>query len=265
MGKLRTATIAAAALVVSAGSGFAADIIEPVIYEPPPEVQVSLGGWYLRGDIGMANQYLHGGLENSLFSAPDNFQFLDEGDFSAAPTFRGGIGYKLNDWFRAEGVIEYRGKTDFSALDRYETVDDADPTTWDGANEYSARKSEWLIMANGYIDLGTYGGLTPYVGAGIGASRNTISNFRDINTATGGVAYGDTNHEWNLAWALHAGFGFDITDRLTLDLGYSYLHLGDASSGDIAPFSGPNTVNNPMVFDSIISHDVKFGLRYALN
>lgn len=265
MGKLKSASLAAAALVFTAGSGQAADIIEPPVYAPPPEVVVSLGGWYLRGDIGMSNQQLHGGLDNALFDVTDNVEFLDQGTFSAAPTFQVGMGYRFNDWFRADATVQYRGKSDFSALDRYETIDDGNPATWDGSNEYTAKKSEWLLMANAYVDLGTWSGITPYVGGGLGASRNTISSFRDINTPNGGVAYAEQNSEWHMAWALHAGLAFEITDRLTLDLGYSYLNLGDASSGDITTFTGVNAVNNPMIFNDITSHDVTFGLRYALN
>ena len=43
-------------------------------------------------------------------------------------------------------------------------------------------------MANAYVDLGNWYGVVPYVGAGIGASRNTICTFRDINVPTQGVA-----------------------------------------------------------------------------
>ena len=266
MAILKKITLAAAAFAATAGVAGAADIIEPPVYEAPPEVAVvAAGGWYLRGDIGMSNQQLHGGLSNVLFADPDNFEFLDKGTFSSAPTFRGGIGYQFNNWLRADATVEYRGKASFNALDRYETVDDGNPATWDGTNEYEAKKSEWLLMANAYVDLGTWAGITPYAGFGLGASRNTISSFRDINTPNGGVAYGGQNSEWNLAWALHAGVAMDITERLTMDLGYSYLNMGDASSGDIVPFQGANAINNPMKFEDITSHDVKFGLRYKLH
>ena len=40
-------------------------------------------------------------------------------------------------------------------------------------------KTEWLFLTNAYIDLGTWWCVTPFIGAGIGASRNTISNFMD--------------------------------------------------------------------------------------
>lgn len=248
-----------AILSATPGGAGAADLIEPPVYEVP-----EISGWYLRGDIGMSNQELHGGLYNVLFSSPDNFQFLDEGSFASGVTYRIGVGYQYNDLLRFDATAELRGKTDFSALDRYETTDDGDPTTWDGANDYRARKREWLFLANAYVDLGTWSGITPYVGAGAGAARITFSNFRDINVPNAGIAYAGDDTVWNFAWALHAGLGVEITDRLTLDLGYSYVHLGDGQTGDTIAFDGTNAINNPMVFEDITSHDLKFGLRYKI-
>jgi opacity protein-like surface antigen len=265
MANIKRLSVAIAVLAVSAPAALAADIIEPPVYQAPEVTPQPYGGWYLRGDIGMSNQKLHGDLYNVLFDSTDNVDFLDSGSFSSAPTFQVGLGYRFNNWLRTDFTAQYRGKADFSALDRYETTDDADPSTWDGTNDYSAKKSEWLFLANAYVDLGTWQGITPYVGAGIGASRNTISSFRDVNVPNAGVAYGGTHSEWNLAWALHAGLDFEITDRLTLDLGYSYLNLGDAQSGDLIAYDGTNTVNNPMVFNDLTSHDFKFGLRYKFN
>jgi len=259
MGSCRKLSLAVAGLAFSATAAFAADIIEPPVYEPEV-VPVAVGGWYLRGDIGMSAQQLHGGLQNASFATAGTLQFLDSGNFSAAPTFQVGVGYQFSDWLRSDFTVQYRGKADFSALDRYDTTSDG---TWDGTNDYTAKKSEWLFLANAYWDMGTWAGVTPYLGAGIGASRNTISDFRDVNVPTNGVAYGATHTEWNLAWALHAGLGFQINDRLTLDLGYSFLHLGDAQSGDLIAYDGTNTTYNPMIFDSLTSHDFKFGLRYA--
>ena len=44
-------------------------------------------------------------------------------------------------------------------------------------------------MFNGYADLGTWSGVTPYVGAGVGFAYNKLSGFTDTRllpiTATG--------------------------------------------------------------------------------
>lgn len=257
--------ITASALVFGLGvtSTLAADLIEEPIYVEP----VAYGGLYLRGAIGMSNQQLHGGLDNRLYDSVDSLVFLDHGRFSSAPIYNFGIGYEFNDSFRVDGIVEYRGKADFKALDRITFYDGPDLVV--GSNDYSAKKSEWLVMANAYYDIFDWNGIKPYVGAGAGMSRNTISNFQDeglfehpINGQYSSLAYGSEHSEWNFAWALHAGLGIDVTDRLTLDLGYSFLHLGDAQSGDLVAYDGTNNVKNPMKFDDITSHDLKFGIRY---
>ncbi len=259
MMKLR---IPAAVGVVAASTlalpAMAADYIPepPVIeYEEPAPVY---GGWYLRGHIGMSNQRL-GALR---YEGPvvGDFEWLDRGGFSSAPVFGGGIGYKVNDYLRLDGIVEYRGKASFSALDRYDQDGDG---LWDGTNEYDAKKSELLLMANAYADLGTFHGITPYVGAGLGVSRNTIHHFRDVNVPNNSVAFSGTESTWQLAWALHAGVGIQATDRVTIDLGYTYLNLGDGKTRDVVTYDGATNIG-PFRFKDITSHDFKVGVRYSL-
>ncbi|MDQ0321758.1 opacity protein-like surface antigen [Pararhizobium capsulatum DSM 1112] len=249
--------IALAAAMLASTSASAADLL----YEEPPPVVVPMGGWYLRGDIGMSNQGL-GRLEHPLFDDVEIHDMADGGDFGSAPTAQFGVGYQFNDWLRADGIVQYRGKAEFSGADRYGHNED-DGVVWDGTNAYSGEKSEWLLMANAYVDIGEWYGVTPYVGAGIGASRNTISNFRDVNFPTRGLAYADGAENWDLAWALHAGIAFKASDRLTLDFGYSYLDLGDGKTAKIHTYDDSVT-NTPMTFKNITSHDFKMGMRYAL-
>lgn len=229
----------------------------PVIEYPEPQPEPVYGGWYLRGHIGGSNQRFRG-LENAV-NAAGNFEWVDRGGFSSAPIFGGGVGYKVNDYLRLDGIVEYRGKSSFTALDRYP----AGPTWGAGTNEYSAKKSELLLMANAYADLGEFRGVTPYIGAGLGVSRNTISNFRDVNGPTGGVAFSDKHSTWQLAWALHAGVGIKASDRVTVDLGYSYVHLGDGKTKDVVAYDGSSNVG-PFKFKDIASHDFKLGVRYSL-
>ncbi len=255
---IKHAAVSAALLCLGTIPAYSADMQDP----PVVEVQ-QFGGWYLRGDIGMSNQQFDG-LDYVGFSDPVVHGWHDEGDFDAGITGQIGVGYQFNDWFRADVTGQYRGKTEFSALDFYDT--DGIPDNGDEAtNEYHAKKSEWLFLANAYADLGTYAGLTPYVGAGIGASRNTISNFTDNNAVTGGGGFAGSDSQWELAWALHAGVGIKATDRMTIDIGYSYLDLGDGQTANASNFIPSQTRPNPepFKFKDITSHDFKVGVRYA--
>lgn len=240
----------------------AADLIDPPVieYEDPAP---AIGGWYLRGYLGMTNQNFKG-LDYEYFDAPGWEQtWPDKGGFGSSPLFGAGVGYQVNHWLRGELTAEYRGKASFSALDRVTEI--ADPTNV-MTNEYSAKKSEWLLLASVYADLGNFHGIVPYVGAGIGASRNTISHFNDANVMAGGGGYAGTGSQWDLAWALHAGLGYELNERATVDFGYSFVHLGDGKTGQAhnydPAFSRPNS---GIKFKDLYSHDVKVGLRYKLN
>lgn len=249
----------AALLVGASVPAFAADMIEPVVEVAEPVY----GGWYLRGHLGMSNQRLDR-LESAAFQDPGIIEhiWLDKGGFSSAPIMGLGVGYKFSDYLRGDIGVEYRGAADFDALDRV-TWDGTPPTSY--TNNYSGKKSEWLLLANAYADLGTFYGVTPYLGAGIGASRNTISNFRDLNEINGGGGYANTTSKWNFAWALHAGIGIQATERMTVDLGYSYVNLGDAATGTLYNFDPTLPPLPGITFKDITSHDLKLGVRYSLN
>lgn len=252
---VKSALAVSVAIAGLSGPVRAADVpVDPVIVPAP------LGGLYILGFVGLTNQDLDG-LDNVLF-ANGIVQFVDPGAFDASPYFGGGIGYRFNNWFRADVTGEYRTEADFTAADRYDFNLDG---IWDGTNWYGAGKHEVLFLANAYVDLGTWAGITPYVGAGIGTSRNTISGFSDYNQFTGTYAVAQSHSQWELAWAIHAGVGIDLAPGVSFDIGYRYVDLGDAQSGDIVAIGAPNTVYNPMLFNGLTSHDVYLGLRYALN
>jgi opacity protein-like surface antigen len=255
MRSVRDFVLAGAAVLLSYTAAGAADL--PPI-QPMPAPPMEFHGWYLRGDIGMTNQRLKG-LDNALFTPSAGVVWLDKGGFDSSPLFGIGIGYQWNNWLRFDVTGEYRGKASFTALDR--AVNGLSPTGFQ-TNEYTATKSEWVGLANVYIDLGTWWHVTPFVGAGVGFARNTIENFRDVAQQVGGVAYADSATKWNFAWAAHAGLAYKVNPAFTVELAYRYIDLGDAVSGDLVTYLGQNTVNNPMQFNHITSHDLKLGVRW---
>ncbi|MBV6658983.1 MAG: porin family protein [Devosiaceae bacterium] len=261
MGKTSTSLfIGALATTLLAGPALAADYTPPPVIDFEPEYDVQIGGnLYLRGYIGFTNQEVDE-LDNELFAAAAQVEFLSS-EFESGGYFGGAIGYRLNEWFRADVSAEWRMRTGYYGLDR---VASTVVGTFDGTNQYEANKEEWLFMANAFVDLGTYYKITPYIGAGIGAVHTTISSFSDTNVPNNGVAYAADNSEWSLAWALHAGLAYQVTDHVSIEMGYRYLDLGDASSGDIITFTGANTITNPMEFNGLTSHDVQVGMRWEL-
>jgi opacity protein-like surface antigen len=242
----------AAALLTTAAS--AADLPD---YAPEAPMYEA-AGWYLRGDIGMSNQRVDS-LFNVLYDTATSVRTVQK-DFDAAPIFGLGLGYQFNRWLRADVTGEYRGNANFHGFD----IVEAGGTFTD---EYRASKSEWLVLANIYADLGTWYAFTPFVGVGIGGSYNRISNFLDVCTVCpgGGVAFGDTASQWNFAWALHAGIAYRVTPAVSIEFAYRYVSLGDALSGDLQTYLGGNLIDNPMEFRDITSHDLKLGVRWMLS
>jgi opacity protein-like surface antigen len=255
--------MAASALALMSSAAMAADlpIAPPPMYVPPP---VDFGGWYLRGDIGFSNQQVKS-LDNALYYAAGTSVQHHGLGFDAAGIYGIGAGYQFNNWFRADITGEYRGNANFHGRDLVSF--NGAPS---GINNYGGSKSEWLFLANAYADLGTWWCLTPFVGVGIGTSRNTISSFSDQGLSVGGppvasAAYADSASKWNFAWAIHAGIAYKVSPNLTMELAYRYVDLGDAMTGDMVAFDGTNNVYNPMTFKHITSHDLKFGVRWAID
>src|SRR5262245_39230670 len=255
---VRDLVIAGAAVLLSFTAAAAADLppVQPM-YHPPIE---EFHGWYLRGDIGMTNQSVKS-LNNALYAG--NTVVNTGLGFDSSPLFGVGVGYQWNNWLRFDVTGEYRGKANFHGMDIVRP--NGGGNTY--VDNYTASKSEWVGMFNGYIDLGTWWNFTPFVGAGVGFARNTISSFVDVcpiaPPCTGGsVATGGTASKWNFAWAAHAGVAYHVSPAFTVELAYRYLDLGNAQTGDLIAFDGTNNVNNPMYFNHLTSHDVKLGVRW---
>jgi opacity protein-like surface antigen len=254
--------VAAGAASLLSSAAFAADmpsIMPPPQYYAPPAQD--FGGWYLRGDIGFSNQkvdHLNNALDANNTTSVQNLSFNTAGIFGA------GVGYQFNHWFRADITGEYRGNSDFSGTDQISYPGGV------GTDVYHATKSEWVALANAYVDLGTWWCITPFVGAGVGAARVSIANFTDQGIANNGggalpgLALADNVAKWNLAWAIHAGVAYKVNPNFTVELAYRYLNMGDGMTGDLRTFDGTNNVYNPMTFKNITSQDLMLGVRWNL-
>jgi opacity protein-like surface antigen len=230
--------------------------LPPHCVTPPPMVVEEFGGWYIRGDIGMTNQGV-GELFNANYPSTANLVVRDK-NFESGMLWGLGVGYKWNSWMRFDVTGEYRGETGFHGLD---TWTDAVPTA--RFNNYTGKKSEWLFLFNAYADLGTWGNVTPFIGAGIGFARVGIHSLRDVGTDGTNVslAYADSAYKWNIAYALHAGLAYEVTKNLSIEFAYRYTYLGDGVSGTLIAYDGSGTTP-PMQFRDIDSHDLKLGIRY---
>ena len=146
-------TVAAGALLAGSLADNAADLTpEPPVIHVPEKPHYS-GGWYLRGDLGVGVA-ASGKQVITTNTAPEKWM--------AGKLVGVGIGYKFNDYLRADitgdwrGGMMIRGTADCSDTQRTCTVD------------YGSDFSSMRLMANAYVDLGSFKGFPPYIGAGGG-------------------------------------------------------------------------------------------------
>jgi len=314
-------SLACAGLTAAASPALAADLLGTA---PPPSMPASQGpatfevgsNWYIRGDLGISFDRTPSVSISNIAAPPPGLLATpwttSTGANWSTDNFTGGVGagYRFNDYLRFDATWDYgvgpagtrqtgvicpygltgvNGKTaPFAPLGYlYNTSDTCNATT-------TIRSHNNVFLANAYVDLGTYGGFTPYVGGGLGLNMNVLSGGLNTSETANGlpynvnltpvgaypqvwvdsygnplapqpnIAFGPQN--WNrsinattytFAWALQGGFGFQLTPSATLDIGYRYLNGGVV-----------NTLVNPMTGLTIkqnnISQQLRVGIRYVL-
>lgn len=167
--------------------------------------------FYVRADAGFGAP-----VAGSALTANGRFNPVLSG-----PAIAGvGVGYRFGYLLRADVTAEYRGRADIGAADGVR-----------------ARLSGVTALANLYADIGTWYGVTPYVGAGAGVAWNRFSG-----------AFGGSDRA-DFVWALTGGFAIAVTPQVSIDLGYRYLHTGATRSPALALRESG-------------SHDLRIGLRW---
>ncbi|MDP2357409.1 MAG: outer membrane beta-barrel protein [Beijerinckiaceae bacterium] len=268
-------------------------------YLPPPQYAIAQeqpttigNGWYLRGDAGWTRE------TPPVLTA-------DTGLAAALGTKNGwaatiGAGYQFNDYFRTDLTLDYRNtlranarSAVFDCVTNVVGVSNSSGTpiginavTGDCASTQQADFKRSSLLANAYIDLGTWTGLTPYVGAGVGITYGQANGTYNWITGNNGAVYapdlqypdgfpptwvtgagaptaapanftfGQQNRridtkksQTNFTWALMAGVAYAISPNAKLDFGYRYVNMGT-----FAP-------NSPKKDGQI--QEFRMGLRYS--
>jgi len=291
MAKFGASLFAGVALFALMSPALAADLppAPPVVELPPPVAEFS--GWYLRGDVGVGINSAPTGLTvspdpiatgvgNGFLSAAANNNFYNS-SLSQSYLYDFGVGYQFNNWLRADVTGEIRGGGDFQALEVVNDPGFPAGGTAQFSDFYHGSVSTYLMMVNGYADVGTWSGITPYVGVGLGLSYTRLSGVSDIGSnyvngvnGTSGGYFGNASNT-SYAWALMTGLDFKVTQNLTMELGYRYLNYGGFKSGGSNCLSGSGTgsfalnncnggVQNVITSARLGSNDFRLGFRYLI-
>ncbi len=192
---------------------------------------------------------------------------------SEAALFDIGVGYQINNWFRADVTGELRGGSSFQGLEVCNNCG--------GTNQFSdfyrGNISSTIALVNGYFDLGTWYGFTPFVGAGVGVAFNRAYGATDTGAAYTTIpspgspvgGYFQNSNTTNLAWALMVGADMNITRNLKLELGYRFLDYGKFTTGSsncLSPGSPSGFScgggSYKVASKELYSNDFRLGLRY---
>ena len=159
---------------------------------------------------------------------------------------------------RADVTGEYRGSANYSGVESYASGNCGGTRCSDF---YTGSVSSAVFLANGYVDLGTWYGVTPFLGAGIGMAHNMAGMTTDIGIGLAGTpgGFARPSSTDSFAWGLMAGLAYTVNPHLKLEFGYRYLDLGSYNAGPIACNAG---CTNEIQHIKLASHDLRIGMRW---
>lgn len=269
MASFKALCLAGVASLVATAAARAADLPQPL--PPPPAVYAPApavfgGNWYLRGDVGVGIADLR--QRGSTFAAdypPIPGLAYNDSSLDDAAFIDAGVGYRFNQYFRVDATGEYRAAAHYGAVESYKCTGNPNcKYNPRGDDIYNGSIKSEVGLINGYVDAGTWYGVTPWAGAGVGITNVSFGTVTDqgAEAASGGFGLSQTHDQINFAFALMAGLDFAITRNLTLELGYRYLDQGRIASGNIV-CQGTGLCPNEVQRYHLTSNDIRLGFRYT--
>ena len=209
---------------------------------------VDMDGFYITAKGGVSKSMDTGSTD--LINSSTVFGFSDD---DLGTGWAGGlsVGKYLTNKFRMEleftrrGGLEYVGSSDSNAFTEESNI------------------SSNALFVNGLYDFQPFSvkssSITPYIGGGIGIARNKMGFQREIVGGAVNVSW-DGNSVSSFAYKLTAGTLLSFTEKVSLDLNYQYVNLGD--------FKGRVNTINGNIYDrgihggEIKTQELMVGLQY---
>ncbi|MDE3258431.1 MAG: outer membrane beta-barrel protein [Gemmatimonadota bacterium] len=183
------------------------------------------------------------------------------GEFARAPGFEVGAGYVATTRIRVEATVQYRPTFSFNGRANFVQTS--------GRQDVSADVSSLSALASIYADLPGRGPFSPFLGCGVGLSRNSIGETRMEFPRTTTIVPGASRT--GFAFKLTGGVTARIRGKVNVDVGWRYLDAGDVETG-----RGKGRIvwrdgsREPLELDlaetraNLSSHGLRVSLRYGL-
>jgi opacity protein-like surface antigen len=213
-------------------------------------------GWGFAGDPSVSESGAEYGASDLSYSA------LSDRQSGANDVFHGSIGAGTywSSRFRTDVTLDFRGAQD---IDATATYTDPGPIVGTARERISLRGT--VGMFNAYWDLAPRGGVSPYIGAGVGFVYNQINRNHTVIEDNAGVfttvssASGSDNN-LGLAAALMAGVSVAWSHTWVLDIGYRALYM---DGGEVS-VALPGPLTSTVSIGSQWEHQLRVGLRANL-
>jgi opacity protein-like surface antigen len=214
-----------------------------------------------------SNYYFKGGISYNI-SAGSDISVTDGSETSTGDTsgnfyssFNAGFGYKVNNYYTTELMIEYNEDVNLSN-DASSDVDEYGMTT---EINYTSLFFNQLLDISQLVDKDWP--IKPYLGAGLGVTYYDFDNYTlsytpyDAQFVTSGVS------GTNFSWKVMLGLEYLFSQHFSLDLAYAYSDYGYFSLGSdvdiyvLDEYNSSNSWSGSSGFDHA-SHELSVSLRY---
>jgi opacity protein-like surface antigen len=215
------------ALLLPAGTGLAQEAVKPV------------AGLYLRGEVGYFWSRPAGIGDRAAWNGPNCLICTggDLDDVGNGGMVGGGLGWRFNDWLRAEATVTYRGGLQLK---------DSDGSGFSYRSNIHSTAGMLSLLVDAPWRLGP---LQPFAGGGIGVAHNSMGRISQSGSFAGlPVSESDpSGSSTGFAWQATLGLAWPILPNLTAELAYRYVDLGKlkTSAGNSQFTVGTTTVAVP--------------------
>lgn len=205
----------------------------------------------LSSPVSAADPNLYGRIDSGYSWSTNMDRDVGANNAGSSAIIGVGLGYHINDHVRTDATLGYRGWYQLKA---------SEPLSGTTFGAQADIKS-LVGLLNVYYDIGHYNVFTPYIGGGIGFSNNKVDS---TGLTLGGTGIGniDSHTNTSFAWQIGAGTAVDITSSIALDVGYRYVDMGTAQTGDTATIVG-TPLSGTTLKGNLHANEVQIGLRAA--
>ena len=192
---------------------------------PTMAMAIDLEGYYITAKGGVSKTSDTG--TTSLINQTGALRVNQNEDLGTGSAFGFSLGKYLTNSFRLELEATKRTGYEYDAL--------CTTLCASGIIDDKAKIQTKAVFINGFYDFQPFSirntAITPYLGGGVGISRNKMGTVVENNNGIPDGFTFDSNTINQFAYKLSAGTLVSLTDGLSLDVNYQYVNLGAFKGG----------------------------------